>query len=112
MPTSSTAPSGGADPLEEEEDMTTLLAAAPTVLAVVDPGEGTPPPGAEGIVTIVEWVAWTVLALCVVGVILVGGRMALAHRRGEGAGFAGELVLVLGGAVLVSSASALIAALL
>jgi hypothetical protein len=92
--------------------MTTLLAGAPAVLAVLDPGEGTPPPGAEGIVMIVEWVAWTVLAVCVVGVILVGGRMAVAHRRGEGAGFAAELALVLGGAVLVSSASALIAALL
>ena len=92
--------------------MTTLLAGAPAVLAVVDPGEGTPPPGAEGIVTIVQWVAWTVLAVCVVGVMLVGGRMAVAHRRGEGAAFAGELVLVLGGALLVGSASALIAALL
>ena len=91
--------------------MTTMLHAAPTVLAVLDPGEGVAPPGAEGIVTIVEWVAWIVLAVCVVGVLLVGGRMALAHRRGEGAAYAAELGFVLAGAVLVGSASGLIAAL-
>jgi hypothetical protein len=91
--------------------MTTLLTTAPEVLAVLEHGEGVPPPGAEGIVTIVQWVAWVVLAVCVVGVLLVGARMAVAHRRGEGAGYATELGFVLGAAVLVSSASALIAAL-
>jgi hypothetical protein len=70
-----------------------------------------PPPGSEGIVTIVQWVAWLVLAVCVVGVLLVGGRMALAHRRGEGYAYAASLGFVLGGAVLVGSASGLIAAL-
>jgi hypothetical protein len=91
--------------------VTTLIVSALTVPAVVDPGEGVAPPGAEGIVTIVQWVAWVVLAVCVLGVLLVGGRMAVAHRRGEGAAYAAELGFVLGGAVLVGSASALIAAL-
>ena len=90
--------------------MTTFSATA-DVLAVLDPGQGVPPPGAEGIATIVQWVAWTVLTICVVGVLLVAGRMAVAHRRGEGGQYAAELGLVLGGAVLVGSASALIAAL-
>ena len=91
--------------------MTPPLATADVLSAVLDPGQGVPPPGAEGIATIVQWVAWTVLVLCVVGVLLVGGRMAVAHRRGEGARYAAELGYVLGGAVLVGSASALIAAL-
>jgi hypothetical protein len=91
--------------------MTTLLASGFSLQAVVDPGEGVAPPGSEGIVTIVQWVAWVVLAVCVMGVLLVGGRMALAHRRGEGAGYAAELGFVLGGAILVGSASGLIAAL-
>ena len=51
------------------------------------------------------------LTVCVVGVLLVAARMALAHRRGEGGQYAGELGLVLAGAVLVGSASGLIAAL-
>ncbi len=89
----------------------TTSAADTDVLAVLDPGEGAPPPGAEGIVTIVEWIAWVVLAVCVVGVLLVGARMALAHRRGEGSAYAAELGFVLGGAILVGSASGLIAAL-
>ena len=84
---------------------------SPVALAVVDPGQGIAPPGSEGIVTIVSWVAWTVLAVCVLGVLLVGARMAVAHRRGEGAEHAVSLAYVLGGAVLVGSASGLIAAL-
>ncbi len=95
--------------------MTALLAAArpaDLVLAVLDPGQGVAPPGAEGITTIVQWVAWVVLALCVVGVLVVGGSMAVAHRRGgPGTQFAVDLAYVLGGAVLVGSASALVAAL-
>jgi hypothetical protein len=82
-----------------------------TLATVVDPGRGLAPPGAEGIITIVQWVAWTVLAVCVLGVLLVGARMALAHRRGEGAEHAVGLAYVLGGAVLVGSASGLVAAL-
>ncbi|HEX2073186.1 MAG TPA: hypothetical protein VHF92_05320 [Geodermatophilus sp.] len=91
--------------------MSLLNVAGPVVQAVVDPGPGVAPPGAEGITTIVQWIAWTVLAVCVVGVLIVGGRMALAHRRGEGAEYAASLGYVLGGAVLVGSASGLIAAL-
>ncbi|MGY1634284.1 hypothetical protein ACI784_21505 [Geodermatophilus sp. SYSU D01186] len=87
------------------------LLSSPVALAVVDPGQGVAPPGSEGIVTIVQWVAWTVLAVCVVGVLLVGARMALAHRRGEGAEHAVSLAYVLGGAVLAGSASGLVAAL-
>jgi hypothetical protein len=89
----------------------TALHTTPVAQAVVDPGSGVAPPGAEGVVTIVSWVAWTVLAVCVLGVLLVGARMAVAHRRGEGAEHAVSLAYVLGGAVLVGSASGLIAAL-
>jgi hypothetical protein len=78
---------------------------------VLDPGAGVPPPGAEGIATLVQWVAWTVLALCVVGVLMISARMALAHRRGDVAEHATGLALVLGAAVLVGSASGLVAAL-
>jgi hypothetical protein len=92
--------------------MTTSPATAALRPAVLDPGQGVPPPGAEGIATIVQWVAWSVLVLCVVGVLLVAGRMAVAHRRGEAARYAAELGYVLGGVVLVGSASALVAALI
>lgn len=78
---------------------------------VLDPGRGVAPPGAAGITTIVQWIAWLVLALCVVGILMVSGRMALAHRRGEAAEHASGLVMVLAAAVLVGSASGLVAAL-
>ena len=82
-----------------------------TAAQVLDPGQGVPPPGAEGIATIVQWVAWIVPAICVLGVLLVSGRMALAHRRGDGAEYAAGLGYVFGAVVLVGSASGLIAAL-
>ena len=84
---------------------------SPLTLAVVDPGQGVAPPGAGGNGTNVPWVAWTGLAACGLGGLLVGARMAVAHRRGEGAEHAVSLAYVLGGAVLVGSASGLIAAL-
>lgn len=86
--------------------------AATTVLAVVDPGQGTAPPGSGGITTIISWIAWVVFAVCVVGVLIVAGAMALAHRRGEGGQHAANLGWVLGGAILAGSASAVIGALL
>ena len=50
-----------------------------SLIAVINPGQGTAPPGVAGPVTmVISWVAWTVFALCVVGVLTVGGQ---ARRR-------------------------------
>ena len=43
-------------------------------LAVVNPGQGVAPPGADKLTTILQWTAWAVFALC------VGGR---ADQRRE-----------------------------
>ena len=51
------------------------------LLDVVNPGTGTQPPGTQGIVTVMGYVAWVVCALCVAGVLLVAGRMALHQDR-------------------------------
>jgi type IV secretory pathway VirB2 component (pilin) len=80
------------------------------VLAVLDPGEGVAPPGSEGFVTIVNWVAWIAVGLCVVGVILAGIGMLFAGRRGEGGEHAAKLGWVLGGSIVIGGASALVGA--
>lgn len=82
------------------------------LLAVIDPGEGIAPPGSEGFVTIVSWVAYIAVGLCVVGVIAAGIGMLFAGRRGEGGEQAAKLGWVMGGSVVIGSASLLVAALI
>ena len=83
--------------------------AATTVLAAIpDPGTGTEPPGAAAILTVLGWLAWAVFAACVAGVLIVGIKLALAFQRGEGGQAVGQLGWVLGGAILGSSAAAVV----
>ena len=62
------------------------------IAAVPDPGQGQQPPGSDGIVKILGWATWIAIVVCVLGVVIAGGTMAIAHRRGEG----GESVSRLG----------------
>ncbi|MCQ4044276.1 hypothetical protein ACFOSC_29710 [Streptantibioticus rubrisoli] len=81
------------------------------VLAVVNPGEGSQPPGGDKLTTVLGWVAWIVCGVCVAGVLMVAGRMAVMHNRGEGGQHMVGIAYVLGACVLVGAASALVGAL-
>lgn len=87
---------------------TDVLAAPP------DPGQGTQPPGkvASGVTTMLGWAAWVVFAICVLGILVVAGMMAIAHRRGEGGQHAAGLGWVLGATAVAGSASAIVGAVL
>jgi FtsH-binding integral membrane protein len=79
---------------------------------IPDPGQGTAPPGSQGLLTILQWVAWIVFGLCVAGVLLAAGRMAISHNQGGyGGGESATLVKVLAACILAGSASALVGAL-
>ncbi|MEU2717797.1 hypothetical protein [Streptomyces sp. NPDC007205] len=78
---------------------------------VPTPGTGSMPPHTEGLTTILSWIAWIVCAACVAGLLIVAGRMAVMHQRGEGGQHMTGLAYVLGACVLVGSASALVGAL-
>jgi hypothetical protein len=83
-----------------------------SVLSIINPGQGTAPPGVSGpVTTIISWTAWIVFALCVAGILTVGGKLAIAHQQGRGGEHGQGLAFVLGGAVLAASASGLIGAL-
>jgi hypothetical protein len=50
------------------------------LLDVVSPGTGVQPPGTQGIVTVMGYVAWVVCALCVTGVLLAADALAVVAR--------------------------------
>jgi len=81
------------------------------VLAAVPDVNPTAPPGMEGLTTVIGWAGWIVLILCVIGVLITAGMMAVSNRRGEGGEHAGRLGFVLVATVLVGAAGGLVGAL-
>ncbi|WP_028709597.1 hypothetical protein [Propionicicella superfundia] len=70
------------------------------------------PPGSGGILTILSWVKWLCFAVAIAGVLIVGGRMAISHRRGgDGGEHATALAWVLAGVIVISSGVGIIMAL-
>ncbi len=85
---------------------------AASLVAVINPGAGQPPPGVAGkLTTILQWASWSVLSLAVLGIIIVGGTMILNHRSGRGGEHGAGLGFVLGGTVLVAAASGIVGAI-
>ena len=66
------------------------------------------PPGTTGFVTIMGWVKWVALAVCVIGIIVAGALMAINSRRGEGGEHAGRIGFALGGVIVISAAASLV----
>ncbi|MFW5421091.1 hypothetical protein J0910_31245 [Nocardiopsis sp. CNT-189] len=75
---------------------------------IPNPGTGEPPPGSRGILTILQWVKWVALAVCVGGLIAAGATMAIQSRRGEGGEHMGRILMVLGGVVVIAAAVSMI----
>lgn len=83
-----------------------ILADVPSV------GSGSQPPGTQGIVTAMGYAAWVVCAICVVGVLVCAGRMAVSHRQGMAGEHMSGIAYVLGACILVASASAIVGSLI
>lgn len=81
------------------------------IAAVPNPGQGTQPPGSDGIVKILGWAAWIAVAVCVIGVLVAGSKMTIEHRRGGGGESVASLGWVAGGCIVIGSASAIVGAL-
>ena len=88
--------------------MVDVFDAALTLAVVPDPGTGSAPPGAQGLISILSWVKWVSLGICVVGLMVAGATMAIQSRRGEGGEHLGKLGMVLAGVVVISAATSLI----
>ncbi len=69
---------------------------------------GVQPPGTQGLTMVLNWTFWGVTFLCVVGVLMVAGAMAVAHRRGEGGEHLAKLGWVMGACVLGAAGAQLV----
>jgi hypothetical protein len=87
--------------------MSSLLAAVP------NPGQGIAPPGSDKLLTILQWTAWGVFALCVAGVLISAAKLAHAHNQGYGGAnqHTTNLVWTLVASVIAGSAAAIVGAL-
>jgi len=83
-----------------------------TLAQVPDFGGGEAPPGSENLLKIGRWVLWGVTALCVIGLLVVGGRMAVEHSHGEMSTHGKRFGAALIGCIVVGAASAIAAALI
>lgn len=68
--------------------------------------------GAAGFTTILGWVVWIALAICIMSLIAAGAMLAASHRRGESAAHLGRLGTILAAVILISGASSIIAAII
>jgi hypothetical protein len=99
--------------LDFAEAFFSVLAQPTPEPSVPNPGGGEMPPGeiGEKVLLILKWIAALCTAACVGGLLYSGGRMAIAHRRGDETNIA-QLGWVLFSCLLIGSASAIVAALL
>ena len=70
------------------------------------------PPQAEVVTTLLGWTAWVSAGIAVVSLIVAGVMMTARRRHGDGEAHLGRIGVILGSAVLISAASALVAGFL
>ncbi|TDC40929.1 hypothetical protein E1281_37895 [Actinomadura sp. KC345] len=77
---------------------------------VPNPGGGEQPPGevSSKVETLLKWGVWGALTCCVAGFVIIGARMGINHKRGEGGAHMGSLGIVGFAIVLIVSANALV----
>ena len=68
--------------------------------------------GSEGFTTILGWVVWIALAICIMSLIAAGALLAVNHRRGEAGAHLGRVGTILGAVILISAAGAIVAAVI
>ncbi|UZJ27017.1 hypothetical protein RHODO2019_18675 (plasmid) [Rhodococcus antarcticus] len=66
------------------------------------------PPGTDGLVRLINYVAWGAFAICLVGFIIAAATMGIKHSRGEDLPGMKGIALSLLGTVLIGSAGAIV----
>lgn len=86
------------------ETLTHILAAAQDVPV---PGNDAPP-GAEKFQEVMGWVKWLAFGIAIVGVMIIGAKLAIESRRGEGEAHLGALGKAMGGVIVIAGAVSLV----
>lgn len=77
-------------------------------LDVPDPGNGTAPPGAEKFLAVMGWVKWLALGVVIIGLMIIGAKLAIESRRGEGGAHLGSLGMAMAGVIVIAGAASLV----
>jgi hypothetical protein len=89
-----------------------LLAEHLPYLAQVPNFNGEAPPGSDKFLKIGSWVLYIVSALCVIGLLIVGGRMATEFSHGEMSQHGKRLGAVMAGIIVIGASSGITGALI
>ena len=84
------------------------LAGPAMAIDVPNPNPQAPPGVDTKVNTILGVLMYLVIAACVGGILLVAGKLAIAHRRGESGEAVGQLAGVAAASVLIGSAAAIV----
>jgi type IV secretory pathway VirB2 component (pilin) len=74
---------------------------------VPTPTDGTPP-GAEKFQQVMGWVKWIALGVAVIGIMIIGAKLAIESRRGEGGAHLGSLGTAMAGVIVIAGAASLV----
>ena len=85
-----------------------LISELPTVLPT---GNEPPPEVRDKLNLVLDWVKWIAYTICILGVLIAGGMMAVGQRRGEGGEHAARLGWVLAACIVIGASTALVDAL-
>lgn len=73
------------------------------LVSIPEPPSPEAPPFGNQLLTIIAGFQWIALALAIIGVIIVGVRMVISIRNGEGAAHLGALGWLFAGVVLIAT---------
>ena len=93
--------------------MTTVSHTPNLTATVLAQGSGiqinsTQPPGTQGLITVVNYLAWGAFAACLVGFVIAAATLAFKHHRGEEMASMKGLGMSLAGTVLIGAAGAIV----
>jgi hypothetical protein len=75
---------------------------------IPNPGNGEAPPFGAQATRLLKWAMWGALFFCVGGFIIIGGRMGISHKRGEGGSHMGSMAIVGFACVLIVTAYSIV----